>query len=125
MQVFCVLIIKLCACIGLGFIAVKYQVRGLFQAHQDIAKFTSVIRTHSTTRQYPDPEGVPQKKNWAVVPKRGFDPVGQGQAHGGIPSPFTVTGQFKLSFPLFTLTSLPLRATNLSLRSSLLTHSSL
>ena len=40
LQVFCVLIIKLCACIGLGFIASKYQVRGLFQAHQDIAKFT-------------------------------------------------------------------------------------
>ena len=47
-------------------------------------------------------------------PKRDFDPVGLGQAHCGIPSPFTVTGQVKLSFLLFTLTSLPLRATNKS-----------
>ena len=52
--------------------------------------------------------------NWVVVPKRDFDPMGQGQAHDGIPSPFTVTGQVKLSFLLFTLTSLPLRATNMS-----------
>ena len=47
------------------------------------------------------------------MPKRDFDPMGQGQAHDGIPSPFTATGQVKLSFLLFTLTSLPLRATNM------------
>ena len=50
--------------------------------------------------------------NWVVAPKRVIDPMGQGQAHGGIPSPFTVTGQVKLTFALSTLTSLPLRATN-------------
>ena len=52
--------------------------------------------------------------NWVVAPKRDFDPMGQGQAPDGIPSPFTVTGQVKLSFLLFTLTSLPLRATHKS-----------
>ena len=49
--------------------------------------------------------------NWVVAPKRVIDPMGQGQAHDGMPSPFTATGQVKLSFVLFTLTSLPLRAT--------------
>ena len=49
--------------------------------------------------------------NWVVVPKRVIDPMGQGQAHGGIPSPFTVTGQVKLTLTIPTLTSLPLRAT--------------
>ena len=51
--------------------------------------------------------------NWVVAPKGDFDPMGQGLAHGGIPSPFTVTGQVKFSFLLFTLTSLLLRATNM------------
>ena len=46
------------------------------------------------------------------APKRDFDPVGQGQAHGGMPSPFTVTGQVKLTLAISTLTSLPLRAAN-------------
>ena len=52
--------------------------------------------------------------NWVVVPKRGIDPMGRGQAHDGIPSPFTAAGQVRLSFVLFALISLPLRATNLS-----------
>ena len=47
--------------------------------------------------------------NWVVVPKRVIDPVGQGQAHGGIPSPFTVTGQVKLTLAISTPT---LSATN-------------
>ena len=52
--------------------------------------------------------------NWVVVPKRVIVPMGQGQAHDGIPSPFTATGQVKLSLLRFTLTSLPLCATNMS-----------
>ena len=51
--------------------------------------------------------------NCVVVPKRVIDPVGQGQVHGGIPSPFTVTGQVKLTLTISTLTSLPLRASNM------------
>ena len=34
--------------------------------------------------------------NWAAVPMRGFDPLGQGKAHGGIPSAFMVAGVVKL-----------------------------
>ena len=59
--------------------------------------------------------------NYVVVPKRVIDPVGQGQVHGGIPSPFTVTGQVKLTITISTLTSLPLRATKKK-PSSLHTH---
>ena len=58
--------------------------------------------------------------NYVVVPKRVIDPVGQGQVHGGMPSPFTVTGQVKLTVTISTLTSLPLRASKS--QSSLLTH---
>ena len=52
--------------------------------------------------------------NWAVVLERGFDPLGEGKARGGIPLPFVVAGQ--VGFFLFFLPRIALFDATLNVR---------